>query len=101
MAKRLTTFSKLLLTFVLLAVIFFAAQWGCNNTDIGKTLQNKAEEAQTQKSGSSTTKPTTTSKPKSDKKSGGLFGNKNSGSSGDDDVIKIGVVTWGLSLIHI
>ena len=93
MAKRLTTFSKLLLTFLLLALIFFAAQWGCNNTEIGKSIQDKVEE-EGQKS-TSTTKTSSTSKSKSEKKSGGLFGSKDKQSGSDDDVVKIGVVTWG------
>lgn len=94
MAKRLTTFSKLLITLLIVALVFFLAQWGCNNTELGKSLQNKVEQGETQKGQPSST--TTTQKKATEKKSGGLFGNKkNTGSSSDDDVIKIGVVTWG------
>jgi len=95
MAKRLTTFSKLLITLLIVAVIFFLAQWGCNNTPLGDMVKNKSEEVRSETGSNSGNNNTATTKPKSEKK-GGLFGNKsNSGSSNDDDVIKIGVVTWG------
>ncbi len=94
MAKRLTTFSKLLITLLIVAAVFFLAQWGCNNTQLGEMVKNKTEEAQSTSGSNSTTKSSAQTK-KSDKK-GGLFGNKSDTSSNsDDDVIKIGVVTWG------
>ena len=95
MAKRLTTFSKLLLTVAIVAAVFFAAQWGCNNTQLGDIVKNKTEEAKSNSGTSNGSSSTKATKAKSDKK-GGLFGNKsNSSNSSDDDVIKIGVVTWG------
>ena len=95
MAKRLTTFSKLLLTVAIVAAVFFAAQWGCNNTQLGDIVKNKTEEAKSNSGTSNGSSSTKATKAKSDKK-GGLFGNKsNSRNSSDDDVIKIGVVTWG------
>jgi NitT/TauT family transport system substrate-binding protein len=94
MAKRLTTFSKLLITLLIVAAVFFLAQWGCNNTQLGEMVKNQTEEAQSNSGNNSSTKSTAET-TKSGKK-GGLFGNKsNSTNNDDDDVIKIGVVTWG------
>ena len=73
MAKtRLTAFSKLLLTILIVGGIFFGGQYLMNNTNIGKNLRNKAKEQVNNDQ----------NKPK-----------HNSNSSNAD--IKIGVVTWG------
>ena len=92
MAKRLTTFSKLLLTIAIVAAVFFAAQWGCENTEAGKTLKEKMENPDSD-TGTSASENRSTASSKKSNKLGGLLGKKSS--SSDDDVIKIGVVTWG------
>jgi NitT/TauT family transport system substrate-binding protein len=76
MAKRLTTFSKLLITILLVALIFLGGRYLLQGTSFGKSLADKAEGA----SGTKTSQdaPTSTSR-----------------SGDDDDVVKIGVVTWG------
>ena len=73
MAKpRLTAFSKLLLTILIVGGIFFGGQYLMNNTDVGKNMRNKAKEQVNNDQ----------NKPK-----------HNTSSSNAD--IKIGVVTWG------
>lgn len=74
---RLTTFSKLLLTILILLGVFFAF----NFFTTGSLLPNTgSSDGSTVDGGSST--------PVENPRSGG-------GGSGGDDVIKIGVVTWG------
>ena len=80
MAQRLTMFSKLLITILIVGAIVSAAWYFLNNTSVGSNLKDQAE--------AETTSTTTSS---SEKKSPFSFGKKNN----DDDVIKIGVVTWG------
>lgn len=71
MARRLTTFSKLIITILLVALIFFAGRYFLQNTSFGKSLADD-----------SSTSSNTSQK-------------KTSSSANDDDVIKVGVVTWG------
>ncbi|MCF8247634.1 MAG: OmpA family protein [Saprospiraceae bacterium] len=72
MGSRLTPFSKLLITLLIVAVVVLAGRWVLNNTDFGKGLKNKAETAQNDE-------------------------NSNNSDNGEasSDAIKIGVVTWG------
>ena len=67
MAKRLTTFSKFLITLLIVGAVVFGGRWILQNTEFGQNLLN-------QEPGSKT--------------GGNQYAN-------DDDVIKIGVVTWG------
>jgi len=76
MAQRLTMFSKLLITILIVGAIVCGAWYFLNNTSVGSDLKNQAEAETTSTSG--------------EKKSPFSFGKKS-----DDDVIKIGVVTWG------
>lgn len=69
MGSRLTPFSKLLITLLIVAAVVLGGRWVLNNTDFGKGLKDKAETAQNE------------------------AGDSESGA--DSDVIKIGVVTWG------
>ena len=73
MPTRLTTFSKILITALILGVIFYAFRYFLNNTDYGKDLK-KTSEQQTKDSG------------------GGVF---KTSSSKDDDVITVQMFTWG------
>jgi NitT/TauT family transport system substrate-binding protein len=75
MAKRLTTFSKFLITVLIVGGLFFGGRYVLNNTDFGRNLMN-----QSSTDNSSDVK-------KEDNKGGTVVA--------DDDVIKIGVVTWG------
>ncbi len=67
---RLTSFSKFLITLLIVGVVFFAGRYFMNNTKTGQELKGKA---QTEDGG------------------GGLF----SSSSSDANTIGVGVVTWG------
>ncbi len=77
--RRLTMFSKLLITILIVGAIVYAGYYFLNNTSTGQDLKNQT-----------TTETATTSNSSEKKKSPFSFGKK-----GDDDVIKIGVVTWG------
>ncbi|MCB0642988.1 MAG: ABC transporter substrate-binding protein, partial [Phaeodactylibacter sp.] len=73
MAKRLTTFSKFLITLVIVAAIFLGGKWVLDNTEFGQNLLNQAKS-----DGPEMVK-------KDSKKSG----------AGDDDVLKVQIFTWG------
>lgn len=76
MAKaRLTTFSKLLIVFLVLLGLFFGFQYMMDQGLIGDAEGSSATRSES-----------------SESSGGGFFGG---GSSSDEDPIKIGVVTWG------
>ncbi|MEM8908605.1 MAG: ABC transporter substrate-binding protein, partial [Bacteroidota bacterium] len=78
MATRLTTFSKFLITLLILAVIVFAGNWVLNNTEFGRNLVDQ----------SNADSPRVNESP-------AQKADRGSTSSSGEDVIKIGVVTWG------
>ena len=78
MARQLTMFSKLLITILIVGALVYAGYYFLNHTSVGKDLQEQSNAS----SGSSS--------DNSDSKSNSTFGK-----NGDDDVIKVGVVTWG------
>ena len=67
---RLTSFSKFLITLLIVGALFFVGRYFLNNTETGKELQQKA---QTEQSGSGTS----------------------DGGVPDENTIGVGVVTWG------
>lgn len=71
MATRLTPFSKLMITLLIVAAIVLGGRWLLNNTGVGKDLKNQADATNTETA--------------------------TDGVGGDvpADAIKIGVVTWG------
>ncbi|RMG77500.1 MAG: hypothetical protein D6714_19700 [Bacteroidetes bacterium] len=73
MARRLTPFSKLLLTLIIVAAIVFGIKWVLDNTEFGRNLTQKGDT------------PATSTQTDSPRPSGGK----------SDDVIRVGVVTWG------
>lgn len=81
MATRLTTFSKFLITLLILGAIVFLGNWVLNNTEFGRNLSNQSGADSPSVNESPRNQPSTNS-------------SSNSGSA-DSDVIKIGVVTWG------
>lgn len=92
MATRLTGFSKLLITLLILAALFFGGRWLLNNTSVGQDLKQQAEQAADDRdaenvgssnSGSANGVPT------------GSATTSTSGSRKDDDVLKVQLVTWG------
>jgi NitT/TauT family transport system substrate-binding protein len=76
MATRLTPFSKLLITLIIVAAIVLGGKWLLDNTDIGASLKDQAN------SGGSDTPTAPDSR-------------NDGGSKASGDVINIGVVTWG------
>ncbi len=72
MASRLTPFSKLIITLLIVAVVVLGGRWLLKNTDAGKDLLNKSD-----------------SNGQTDSNA------DNSSSDVPSDAIKIGVVTWG------
>lgn len=74
---RLTTFSKFLITLLIVAGAYFGFRYFVNNTEAGQKMKQEGAE--------------TTAKPGG----GGLFGGGSSSSSSDKNAIKVGVVTWG------
>ncbi len=71
MAARLTPLSRILITLLTVLLLFFGIRWVINNTSLGDTINN---------SNSNTSSSNNTSK--------GKF-------SGDDDVLKVQLFTWG------
>ncbi|MCB0528045.1 MAG: OmpA family protein [Saprospiraceae bacterium] len=67
---RLTSFSKFLITLLIVGAVFFVGRYFMNNTEAGQQLKDKAGSEQ----------------------GGGLFGGS---SSSDPNTIGVGVVTWG------
>ncbi|MCP3929037.1 MAG: OmpA family protein [Bacteroidetes bacterium] len=73
MAQRLTTFSKFLITLLIIAAVVFGGNYLLNNTEISQNLKNQGQEGEDI---SIEKKPTRTK-------------------SNDDDVLKVQVFTWG------
>ncbi len=73
MARRLTTFSKLLITLVIVGGLVFLGNYLLNQTEWGRSLKSQAEQ----------------------NSSGGTFGDSSSNRADDDDVLTIQLVTWG------
>ncbi len=87
MARRLTTFSKFLITLLIIGAIAFLGRYFLTQTDVGKGLADKAGIEETKGDAGSNANPGSTSNTNTNS------GNTNSGSS--DDIIRVGVVTWG------
>ena len=102
MARRLTMFSKLLITFIILALIFFGGKFLMDNTAIGQDLKNKAEQerienAEGERSNGgvkSDNNTSTKAETKSEKKKGGLFNKSTGRADRDDKTLRVQVVTW-------
>ena len=93
MAKRLTMFSKLLIVFLILALIGFGGRWLLNNTTFGKNLKDKAEQERTTKEYDNNNQQK--AETKDNKKEGGLFNqNNNTGGTKDDNTLRVQLVTW-------
>lgn len=76
MATRLTGFSKLVITLLILTAIFFGGRYLLNSTKLGQDLKKQAEQASTEK-GSTDEKGTTTSGTR------------------DPNTLRVQLVTWG------
>ncbi len=96
MAKRLTTFSKFLITLLIVGAVAFAGYFFLNKTGTGQALKDKAEAVQneaTNGNGSSATSndgsATTAPAPASTKRDKSLKG------ISDDEILKVQLFTWG------
>lgn len=88
MATRLTGFSKLLITILLLCLIFFGGRYLLNQTEFGKNLMEKAEQtAQEQNNGSSTNNATNNTSESNN----GSATTRNP----NDNTLRVQLVTWG------
>jgi len=97
MAKRLTTFSKLLITLLILALIFFGFTWLKNNTGLGDLVNDGGTTRTEQTSGNTKTsgdKTTIMGKNSNGSKNSNAARN-NSGASDDDNTLKVQLVSWG------
>ena len=82
MATRLTPLSRILITLLILAAIFFGIRYVLNNTELGTKIKEKAEETEAtmkkdEPTGKTTTKPTGTTKVD------------------DEEPLVVQVFTWG------
>ena len=92
MAKRLTTFSKLLITFLIVAALYFVGNYILGNTQFGQDLKEatgtESAEGTSGNSGAATKGNSSSGKSSSSA--------SNSGSSADrDKVLKVQLVSWG------
>jgi len=82
MARRLTTFSKLLITMLIVGAIVIGGKYVLDNTEAGQEIKNQTENVQgSGNSGNSTA-------PKSNSSSNSASGIPS------QNIIKVGVVTW-------
>ncbi len=87
MARKLTTFSKLLITLLIVAGIFFGGKFLMDSTGLGDKVDQLQENASSNNNNNNSNNNTNTTSSSTS--------NNNTSSRSGDDVIKIGVVTWG------
>lgn len=92
MATRLTGFSKLLITLLILALLFFGGRYLMNNTSFGQNLKDKAEQSAQESESSKTSTSKNTGSASSSK--GGNSTTKTTRSK-DDNTLRVQLVTWG------
>ena len=88
MAKRLTTFSKLLITFLIVAALYFAWTFIMGSTQFGKDLKASSGGDKTETTSSSDS-------AKSGSTSGSSSTANKSGGGSDDNTLKVQLVSWG------
>lgn len=98
MAARLTTFSKLLITVLILGLIALGGYWIYNNTSLGQKWQEAADKSgQTSETNNSNTgneaDDTYSGSTSDDKKNNGLF--DKSSKEDRDNTLRVQLVTWG------
>ncbi len=97
MARRLTTFSKLLITFLILASIFFGGKWVLDNTGIGQTIKDQTQQAQEGASSSTTNNSNnnSTSTNSGSTSSSNTSGSSNASAEVDENTLRVQLVSWG------
>ncbi len=89
---RLTGFSKLIITLLILLAIFFGGQYVLNNTSVGEGLKEQIETAKSEQAADNDRSGSTTSgNNNSGKKNPPLNGN----GKRDDNTLTVQLVTWG------
>ena len=88
MAKRLTTFSKMLITFLIVAALYFAFTYIMGSTQFGKDMKASVE-------GDKTETSTNSGAANSGSTSGSSSSASNSGNRDDDNTLKVQLVSWG------
>lgn len=87
---RLTGFSKLIITLLILAAIFFGGRYILNNTTVGQGLKDQIEQNKDAQANNGDN-ATSGSNSNSGKKNPPL----NSGGKRDDNTLRVQLVTWG------
>ncbi|HMP32177.1 MAG TPA: hypothetical protein PKD85_21400, partial [Saprospiraceae bacterium] len=85
MAARLTPFSKLLITLLIIAAAFFGGKYLLDNTSAGKAIKEKAEQAQKESSSGQSGSASSSSSSSS----------RSTGGKRDPNTIKVQLVSWG------
>ncbi len=93
MARRLTSFSKLLITLLILALLFLGGKYLLNNTSFGQNLKDQAESAAQEQKASSENNT-------KDVNSGNSTSQQNSNTPSkprdkNDNTLRVQLVTWG------
>ncbi len=86
MARRLTTFSKLLMTMIIVGALVVGGKYFLDNTEVGQDIKSQTENVSTDSGSSSNSSG-------SNSNSGSTTSTNNSGIP-SEDIIKVGVVTW-------
>lgn len=95
---RLTSFSKLLITLIILLILFFGGKWVINNTSFGQNFQQTIEEAKEESNasnGDSGSSSTSNNASTSSSQSGSATKTVGSTDANGDKVLRVQLVTWG------
>ncbi len=95
MARRLTTFSKLLITFLIVALLYLAGRYVINNTQFGQDLKDQATEASGGTTNSSDRDDSEGSATSGTSTSNNASNNASTSSRSDDNTLRVQLVTWG------
>jgi len=96
MAARLTGFSKLIITILILCLIFFGGRYLLQQTEFGKNLMEQAEQTAQEQSRE---KEAQEAQNEANNNASTNTGNNNSGSATkrnpNDNTLRVQLVTWG------
>ena len=92
MATRLTGFSKLLITLLILAVLVGLGYFLLNKTEFGQNLQDQAEDKREAEGKKSDTKADTKNSSSTDSKSATTSGNRD---KDGNKILRVQLVSWG------
>ncbi len=92
MARRLTTFSKLLITFLIVAALYFLGTFILGNTQFGQDLKDATG---IENNDGSTSSNSEASSNGSKNNGSSTSANSSKGSGSDDNTLKVQLVSWG------